>query len=151
MRFIGQRVRRVEDPGLLTGVAEFTGDIGADALEICFVRSVHADARITRIDLEGARDAEGVVGVFAGGDFDSVAGYSAVPVPPEVVRPHLAIDRVRFVGEIVAVVVARSLAEAQDRPSSWSSTTSCYPAWSKSTTPWPRMRPCSSTCWARIE
>jgi carbon-monoxide dehydrogenase large subunit len=114
MRFIGQRVRRVEDPGLLTGVSEFTGDIGVDAFEISFVRSVHAHARITRVDLDDACLAPGVVGVFAAGDFDSLVGHSAVPVPPEILRPHLATDVVRFVGEIVAVVVARSLAEAQD-------------------------------------
>jgi carbon-monoxide dehydrogenase large subunit len=114
---IGERVRRVEDRALITGVARYTGDLAASAgaaLEVAFVRSTMAHARITSVQAADAIDAPGVIGVFDAGDFGDISGISAVPIPTALIRPLLATERVRFVGEIVAVVVATSQSAAVD-------------------------------------
>ena len=112
---IGERVRRVVDRSLLTGQARYSADIPIDSpLDLAFVRSPYAHARIESIDVAGALDVPGVVAVVTASDFDDVKGISPVQVPEGLERPLLAHDAVRFVGEIVAVVVARSTAVAVD-------------------------------------
>ncbi len=88
-------------------------------LHVQFVRSPAAHARIRSIDAEAARAMPGVVGVFTAADLDLPTLDEAPPVPPgpdraHLRRPCLAGDRVRFVGEAVAVVVAGTVAEAVD-------------------------------------
>jgi 2-furoyl-CoA dehydrogenase large subunit len=114
--WIGRRVARVEDARLLTGRGRFIddhpplGDIHAAAI----VRSPHAHARITGYDVSAALRMEGVVGVITGAD----VARSTRPFPVGVTAPvHYycaATDKVRFVGEPVAVVVARSRYLAED-------------------------------------
>jgi carbon-monoxide dehydrogenase large subunit len=114
---LGERVRRVEDRSLVTGQARYTGDLEpseGSSLEVAFGRATMAHARITAVDVDDARLAPGVIGVFTAADFADVCGISPVPVPVELIRPVLATDVVRFVGEIVAVVVATSQAAAVD-------------------------------------
>ena len=122
---VGQSVRRVEDVRLLTGTGRYTDDVSAPRqTHAYFLRSPHAHAELRALDTAAAKDAPGVLGVFTGadlraagiGDLPCIAPIpnrdrSAMTIPP---RPALAVDRVRFVGEPVAVVVAETLAQARD-------------------------------------
>jgi len=114
-RVLGRPVLRSEDRALLTGAARYLDDVALEgALHGVFVRSPMAHALIRSVDADEARAMPGVVGVFAAGD---LGGLHMPPVEdsPEVfARPLLAIDRVRFVGEPVAVVVAQTRAQATD-------------------------------------
>lgn len=115
---------RIEDDPLLRGLGRYTGDHDAGALVARFVRSNVAHARITSLDLTAAREIDGVVAVFAMADLagllpkqplplDTVTNRdgSVTPVPP---RPALASDRVRFVGEAFALVVAQTESAASE-------------------------------------
>ena len=122
---IGQPVRRVEDARLLAGGGRYTDDINLPRqAHAFFLRSPHAHATLDRIDSAAARNASGVLGVFVGDDLVK-AGVGAIPCTapldnrdgtamkmPD--RHAIAVGRVRHVGEIVALVVAESLAEARD-------------------------------------
>ena len=114
--WIGRRVTRVEDARLLTGRGHFIddhppiGDIHAAAI----VRSPHAHARITGYDVSAALRMEGVVGVVTGEDVARFTRPFPVGVPAPVRYHCAATDKVRFVGEPVAVVVARSRYLAED-------------------------------------
>src|SRR5262245_13986880 len=113
-------VRRREDPRLITGAGEFVDDFTVPGcLHAAMLRSPHAHARIVAIDARAARRAPGVAGVFTAEDLGAVAGpipiyapHPALPVPCRIAV--LARDRVRFVGEAVAVVVADDPYRAQD-------------------------------------
>src|SRR5688572_14162909 len=113
-------VRRREDPRLITGAGEFVDDLRVPGcLHAAMLRSPHAHARIVSIDASAARRAPGVVGVFAAADLGAVGGpipiyapHPALPVPCRI--SVLAPDRVRFVGEAVAVVVADDPYRAHD-------------------------------------
>jgi carbon-monoxide dehydrogenase large subunit len=113
--------RRVEDYGLLTGRARFVDDIRLSGrppiLHVALVRSPYAHAAIRGINLDEARKLPGVVAAFAGEELaTTLPPIFAVPMPglkrPE--KRALAIDKVRYVGEPVAVIVAESLAAASD-------------------------------------
>jgi carbon-monoxide dehydrogenase large subunit len=114
----GASVRRVEDPPFLRGARPYTDDLREPgALYAVFVRSGFAHATITGIDTSEAAAAPGVVGVYTGADLDlKPFGTAGPPVdtPEEMRRPVLAADRVRFLGEPVAVVVAESREQAVD-------------------------------------
>lgn len=113
-------VRRREDPRLITGRGEFVDDLRVpDCLHAAMLRSPHAHARIRAIDVSAARRAPGVIGVFTAADLGPAgepmpiyAPHPALPVPCRI-RP-LASDRVRFVGEAVAAVIADSAYRAHD-------------------------------------
>jgi len=118
---IGTRMLRKEDPALLTGEAKYTDDLAIPgALSMTVVRSPYAHARITRVDVSGALGMPGVVAAYTGADLrDSWAGAMpcAWPVTPDMKSPEhfpIAIDKACYVGDGVAVVVARSNAEARD-------------------------------------
>ena len=126
MRFgSGQAVRRIEDEGLLCGRGQFTDDVAAPGLAwACFVRSPQAHALITAVDSAAAQTMPGVLQVLTGAQLVQ-AGVLPMPAPANFkradgsaaaapVRHMLATDRVRFVGEAVAVVVAASLQQARD-------------------------------------
>src|SRR5881628_1225765 len=107
---VGKRIRRREDPRLITGTATYVDDIKMPGMHhACIVRSPHAAAKIRSINTRPALDRPGVVAVFTGADVDSVgpvpcgASLPGLRVPPHAV---LAKDRVYFVGHPVAVVVA---------------------------------------------
>ena len=112
---LGHPVQRKEDPGLVTGRRQYYGDLeSTDAVYLVFVRSTVAHAEITELDIADALEMPGVVAVHTHETL-TIDDDPAFPmVPSEMGRPHLARDRVRFVGEIIAVVVASSHAEAVD-------------------------------------
>jgi aerobic carbon-monoxide dehydrogenase large subunit len=112
---LGTAVRRVEDLDLITGATTYVGNLVLDGLlHLAFVRSPLAHAAITGIDTAQAAAAPGVVAVLTAADLDLPAHHGLMPVNPKVPRPPLAVDRVRFVGEAVAVVVAETKAAAVD-------------------------------------
>ena len=126
-RWLGAPVARVEDPRLLRGEGRFLDDLGHDALEVAFVRSPHAHARVLDIDVDGALDVAGVVAVYTYDDLAADAGLrgSAVDRPLPLLIPHpalhaprtgypLARDEVNHVGEAVVMVVARDRYVAED-------------------------------------
>ncbi|MFO1085544.1 MAG: xanthine dehydrogenase family protein molybdopterin-binding subunit [Reyranellaceae bacterium] len=123
---IGQSIRRVEDPRLLTGGGRYTDDtkLEAPAARLYVLRSPHAHADIKRVDVSAATKAPGVLVVFTGEDVKK-AGFGDVPclVPldnrdgtprGDTPRPMLAQGRVRHVGDPVALVVAETLEQAKD-------------------------------------
>ena len=112
---LGNPVLRREDPGILTGETDYLDDLDIDGLlHVAFVRSTIAHARIESIDVEDAKAMPGVVAVYTCGDLDIPDHHGFVMLPPTMNRPPLARDKVRFVGDIVAMVVATSKGEAVD-------------------------------------
>jgi carbon-monoxide dehydrogenase large subunit len=122
---IGQPVRRREDYRFLTGQGTYTDDINRPGQVYAYIlRSAHASARINGIDTSAAKAAPGVVAVFTGADMaaDGIGGlpcgwliHSKDGSPmKEPAHPVLVTDRVRHVGDHVAVVIAESLGQAKD-------------------------------------
>jgi carbon-monoxide dehydrogenase large subunit len=123
---LGQPVRRKEDPRLLTGRGRYVDDINLDGqIYAQAIYSPYAHARILSIDTSAAEEADGVVAVLTGkewaeGDFGPMPVVSPVrenrdgsPIRAPF-RPCLALDRVLFVGDIVAFVLAESSQQAKD-------------------------------------
>jgi carbon-monoxide dehydrogenase large subunit len=119
MNVVGQRVRRREDPRFLLGQGEYVDDIAMDgALHAGFVRSPWAHATITSVDGWEASALPGVQ-VFTAAEIELETDPPPpfIPIDPHMHRRFIARDRVRFAGEIVAVVLAESrevLADALD-------------------------------------
>ena len=114
---LGTRVIRVEDPGFLTVGGNYIADLDLPgAAHVTYVRSTVAHARILSIDAEDARQAPGVVAVFTSADLGSLppAGPPMPFMNPAMARPFLAGDRVRFVGEPVAVIVSDTRTQGAD-------------------------------------
>src|SRR6476661_5800127 len=118
-KYVGQRVKRTEDPRLIKGLAHYVDDISLPGtLHVAFVRSYYAHAKINSIDTSAAQAAPGVVAVYTGQD---VAGKIG-PVPcagalPDLKVPDhrvLAGDKVYFVGHPIAAVVATDRYAARD-------------------------------------
>ena len=122
--WVGQRVLRNEDARLLTGGAMFVDDVQLPGmLHVAFVRSQMAHARIGAIDTRAARKKPGVAGVFTAAELGSYWQHGPLLVPPPPIpghvfhartQPTLARDKVRYVGEPIAVVVAESRYLAED-------------------------------------
>src|SRR4051794_34307590 len=122
---IGQPIRRVEDRRFLTGSGRYLDDIARPRqVHAAILRSPHAHANIRAIDTDAALSAPGIVAVLTGADLarDGVGTIpcvsavtnrdgSQMALPP---RPALARDRVRHVGDAVALVVAETAAQARD-------------------------------------
>lgn len=104
-----------EDEPFLTGAARFVADVAvADVLHAGFVRSTVAHGNLTAVKTDAARAGPGVVAVFDAADL-GLAPFAYFPsLPAATARPPLATDRVRFVGEPVALVVAISEAALAD-------------------------------------
>jgi carbon-monoxide dehydrogenase large subunit len=117
---LGKARLRKEDARLVTGQTNWTDNIVLPGmLHMAFVRSPIAHARITSVDLSAARGMPGVVAAFSGADFADEQGSlpCAWPVTPDIVippHPPMATDEVRYVGEAVAVVIARDRYTAAD-------------------------------------
>ena len=120
---IGQEVKRVEDKALITGRGQYVDDLRLPGLlHIAIVRSPYGHAKINNVDVSAAANAPGVVAVFTGADLGEQLGSlpvgwaldeeSAGMKTPE--HPPLAIEKVRYVGDAVAVVVGSSPAAASD-------------------------------------
>jgi carbon-monoxide dehydrogenase large subunit len=122
---IGQAVRRVEDQRFLTGQGRYVDDIVLPAMAhgVC-VLSPHAHARIKRVDTSKAKAAPGVLLVLTGADVaaDKLGAFTAALMPEDfgapkghrTFQPPLVSDKVRFVGDRVAFVVAETLTQARD-------------------------------------
>ena len=112
---LGTAVRRVEDRDLITGASTYVGNLALPGLlHLAFVRSPLAHGRIAGIDTAAAAASPGVVAVYTAADLDLPAHHGLFVLNPELPRPPLATDRVRFVGEAVAVVVGETKAAAVD-------------------------------------
>jgi carbon-monoxide dehydrogenase large subunit len=121
----GRSVKRIEDEGLLKGLGQFTDDLApAGELRAVFVRSPYPHARIASIDKSNAEGMPGVLKVVTGADLVQ-AGVKPIPTNPAFKRGDgspvataprraLAHERVRYVGEPVALVVAQTLQQARD-------------------------------------
>ncbi|HET7806304.1 MAG TPA: xanthine dehydrogenase family protein molybdopterin-binding subunit, partial [Pseudolabrys sp.] len=118
-KIIGARVKRTEDPRLLTGLGSYTDDRQvAHVLHAAFRRSDQSHARILAIDCEAARAAPGVIAIFMAEDLadgvkpliatSRMSNYYATPIVP------LARGKVRYVGEPVVGVIAESRYQAED-------------------------------------
>ena len=120
-RFIGAPIKRREDQSLLTGAGTYVDNMTVPGMVwMSVVRSPYAHARVTRIDLDAARAADGVVAVFSGSDLrDAWAGSlpCAWPVTEDMKSPPhypLTPDEARYQGDGVAVVIAESRVAATD-------------------------------------
>jgi aerobic carbon-monoxide dehydrogenase large subunit len=118
-RFVGAKVQRVEDPRLLTGAGRYVDDVAVpDLLHAAFARSPHPHALIRGIDVDAARRLPGVVAVFTGTDIAKLTNpfMGLLPLPGLYNPVHyaLATDRVRLVGDPVAMVIATSRYVAED-------------------------------------
>src|SRR6267143_426654 len=111
---LGGAVRRREDPRLVTGAGQYTDDVRRPgSLHAVFVRSTLAHARLRNVDISEAAAMPGVVGVFLSRDL-GLKPRAQFPAPDTMARPPLAADVVRFVGDMIAVVVAETQADAID-------------------------------------
>ncbi len=119
LRYTGMRIKRLEDPRLLTGRGRYLDDLGLPRMLFAsFVRSPHAHARIVRVDVAAARAVPGVVAVVTADDLRAVTK----PLAPRfdgagftpTAWPALADGVARFCGEAVAAVVAESRYVAAD-------------------------------------
>ena len=114
MSILGNEVRRVEDPRMLTDGGTYVADIPVEgAAHVVFVRSPVAHARLLSVETSEARNMPGVLDVVTGDDLDlaprpPMAGDAAMS------RPLLATGKVRFVGEAIAAVVAETVEQATD-------------------------------------
>ena len=122
---IGQPVRRVEDQRFITGAGQYTDDINRPSQSYAvFVRSPHAHATIKSIDTKSAAAAPGVLAVLTGKELaaDKIGGlicgwmiHSKDGSPMKAgAHPALATEKVRYVGDHVAVVIAETKAQARD-------------------------------------
>ena len=118
--FIGQPIKRVEDPRLLTGSARYIDDLKLPGTAyVSILRSPYGHARIRGIRTDAAAASPGVIGVFTGKDFEHLnpmpCAWQAAGVENFVVTPRtLEIDKVTFTGAGVAAVVAETKAQAED-------------------------------------
>src|SRR5512143_2947145 len=116
-KFIGERIKRREDPRLITGTGMYVDDVRLPGmLTAVILRSPYAHAKINSIDLKAARNLEGVVCVLSGEDFRDKIGTLPCVAPVERIpfHPVLAQGKVRYVGEGVAVAIAADAYVAQD-------------------------------------
>lgn len=113
---IGRSIPRVEDAALLSGEAEFADDapLPPDAGHACFVRSPWPHAEVAAVDAGEALEMDGVYAVLTGADAARWSDPLLVGVRAPIEHRCLAIDRVRYVGEPVAVVAARDRYAAED-------------------------------------
>jgi len=116
---LGTRVLRTEDPRFLTTGGVYTEDVVderlAGACHVFFVRSPVAHARILGVDVSAALTAPGVVAAFTGADVTDLPAVKPGPMfNQQMARPILATDKVRYVGEPVAVVVTEQAYQGED-------------------------------------
>ena len=121
----GREVRRIEDAELLVGAGRFVDDVSLPSqAHMRFLRSPHAHARIVSIHAEAAKAMPGVITVLTGADL-AAAGVKRIPLAPmfhrpdgspgaSPLRPALAEDTVRFVGEGIAASIAETVDQAKD-------------------------------------
>ncbi|HEX4247898.1 MAG TPA: xanthine dehydrogenase family protein molybdopterin-binding subunit, partial [Pseudonocardia sp.] len=112
---LGTEVRRVEDSELIRGDTSYVDNLDIPgALHLTFVRSPIAHARIESIDTAEAEAAPGVRAVYTAETLSLTPQVGPIPVNPGAARPPLAVGKVRFVGDVVAAVIADTKAQAND-------------------------------------
>jgi carbon-monoxide dehydrogenase large subunit len=113
---LGNRVLRREDPTFLTVGGTYVDDVALEgAAHVVYVRSTVAHARITSIDVSEAKSAPGVIAVLTADDLDLEPVAPPMPLLNEVMkRPWLAKDKARYVGELVAAIVAETRVQGVD-------------------------------------
>ncbi len=111
---LGNAVTRKEDPGLLTGSNAYVDDLDIDSVRIVFVRSTMAHASLLEVDTSEAINMPGVLAVYTADNLNMDAVNQSEFMDPSMNRPPLAVGRVRFVGDIIAAVVAESHSQAAD-------------------------------------
>ncbi|HET9773065.1 MAG TPA: xanthine dehydrogenase family protein molybdopterin-binding subunit, partial [Acidimicrobiia bacterium] len=112
---LGNPVKRLEDPRILSGGARYVADLDLPGvLTAVFVRSTMGHARIEAVDTEAAAKMPGVVAVYTAPDLALPDIPAFAMAPPVMARPALAKGTVRFVGEMIAVVVAETAEQAVD-------------------------------------
>src|SRR4029453_13136990 len=117
---IGARMKRVEDPGMITGTAKYIDDLRLPGMaHVAILRSPYAHARIKGIDTAKAEASPGVVAVYTGKDFEHLpplpCAWQATGTENFVATPRaLEVDRVTFTGAGVAAVVAETKTAAED-------------------------------------
>src|SRR5262250_2486367 len=120
---IGQGIKRVEDVRLLRGAGRYLDDVNVPGqAHAVIVRSQHAHARLRAVDAKAALAAPGVLAVFTGADVSDLGTMTMTlkrkrpDGSPMFARPHhgLTKDRVRYVGDPIALVVAETRAQAED-------------------------------------
>ena len=116
MSILGNRVLRREDPKLLTEGGSYVDDLPLPgAAHVTYVRSTVAHARIASVDTGAAESAPGVIAVFTGADVDLEPVAATMPMLNQsMLRPWLARDVVRFVGEPVAAIVTEERYQGPD-------------------------------------
>jgi len=114
--WVGRSIPRVEDAALLAGRGRFIDDLGVrpGTLEAAILRSPHAHAEIEAIDYRAALAADGVIAVLTGADVKALTSSLVVGVKAAIECWPIAIERARYVGEPVAVVVASDRYRAED-------------------------------------
>ena len=111
---LGNAVTRKEDPGLLTGSNDYVDDLDIESAQIVFVRSTMAHASLLEVDTSEAVNMPGVLAVYTSDNLSMDAINQSEFMDPSMNRPPLAVGRVRFVGDIVAAIVAESHSQAVD-------------------------------------
>jgi carbon-monoxide dehydrogenase large subunit len=123
MSLIGTSVKRVEDKRFLTGKGRYTDDIKLPGMTyVTFVRSPHAHAKINMVDTTNALSMPGVVKIYTGNDVKDINGvpcgwqvnFKNGDTMKEPKHPLLVVDKVRHMGDAVAMVIAESYAQAKD-------------------------------------
>jgi 2-furoyl-CoA dehydrogenase large subunit len=115
-QWVGQSVERVEDAALLSGGGRYIDDLGVrpGTLHAAILRSSHAHAIITAIETQAARQVPGVAAVITGADLAEITTNLVSSIKAAVESRAMATDRVRYVGEPVAIVVATDRYIAED-------------------------------------
>ena len=116
MSILGTRVVRIEDPRFLTGEGTYIANLPMPgALHLTFVRSSMAHARLTGIDASEALSMPGIRAVWTAADIDiAPAGPANGMMNKAMLFPYLAIDTVRYVGDLVAIVVSEDKTSGVD-------------------------------------
>ena len=118
-KFVGAKIKRREDPSLIRGLGQYVDDVKLpDLLHVAILRSPYAHAKINSVDTVAARQHPGVVGVFTGAELrDQIGTLPTTADNPTLRIPNhyvLAVDKVCYVGEGVAAVVAEDRYTARD-------------------------------------
>jgi carbon-monoxide dehydrogenase large subunit len=118
-RYVGQAMKRKEDPRLVSGTSTYVDDVVLPGmLHMAVTRSIHAHARIKHIDVSKAQKLPGVAAVVTGEEVAAHCGpipcAASVPNMKNALRELLAVGKVRFVGEPIAAVVAENNYIARD-------------------------------------
>ncbi|WP_299739714.1 xanthine dehydrogenase family protein molybdopterin-binding subunit [uncultured Roseobacter sp.] len=115
MTWIGQSMKRVEDPRILSGKGGYIDDVAVPGMaHAAMVSSPHAHARIVSIDTSKAKALPGVIGVYTGEDLATVADPCPSFAAPPITQHAISVGKVRHVGEVVAAVVAEDRYIAED-------------------------------------